>query len=71
MTMVVDASVALKWYVREEDSERALALLDSAERFHAPLVTTDSKLIAKAKGTPFAERTLDLIDFGGRGGAQP
>jgi predicted nucleic acid-binding protein len=36
MTIVVDASVALKWYLKEEDSEAALALLDSAERLIAP-----------------------------------
>jgi predicted nucleic acid-binding protein len=36
MTVVVDASVALKWYVQEEDSERALALLASGERLIAP-----------------------------------
>jgi predicted nucleic acid-binding protein len=36
MTVVVDASVALKWYVQEEDSEGALALLASGERLIAP-----------------------------------
>jgi predicted nucleic acid-binding protein len=36
MTIVVDASVALKWYLSEEDSEAALALLDSGERLIAP-----------------------------------
>jgi predicted nucleic acid-binding protein len=36
MTIVVDASVALKWYIDEEDSEAALALLDSGERLIAP-----------------------------------
>jgi predicted nucleic acid-binding protein len=36
MTIVVDASVALKWYLNEEDSERALALLTSGERLIAP-----------------------------------
>jgi predicted nucleic acid-binding protein len=36
MTVVVDASVALKWYVQEEDSESALALLASGERLIAP-----------------------------------
>ena len=29
MTVVVDASVALKWYVSEDGSEAALALLES------------------------------------------
>jgi predicted nucleic acid-binding protein len=36
MTMVVDASVALKWYLDEDDSEQALALLVSDERLIAP-----------------------------------
>lgn len=36
MTVVVDASVALKWYLNEEDSEQALALLASDERLIAP-----------------------------------
>lgn len=36
MTLVVDASVALKWYVSEADSEQALALLESGERLIAP-----------------------------------
>ena len=36
MTTVVDASVALKWYLREDDSEQALALLGSGERLVAP-----------------------------------
>ena len=36
MTTVVDASVALKWYLREDDSEAALALLASGERLTAP-----------------------------------
>ena len=36
MTVVVDASVALKWYVAEDDSNVALALLNSGERLIAP-----------------------------------
>jgi predicted nucleic acid-binding protein len=36
MTIVVDASVALKWYLNEDDSERALALLVADERLIAP-----------------------------------
>ena len=36
MTVVVDASVALKWYIDEDDSEAALALLESGERLIAP-----------------------------------
>jgi predicted nucleic acid-binding protein len=36
MTLVVDASVALKWYQREPDSDAALVLLESDERMVAP-----------------------------------
>jgi predicted nucleic acid-binding protein len=36
MTLVVDASVAVKWFVPENDSDRAAALLASPEVFHAP-----------------------------------
>lgn len=34
--LVVDASVAIKWYVREEDSEIAHRILVSPPRLHAP-----------------------------------
>lgn len=36
MTVVVDASVALKWYWSEPDSKAALALLNSDDRMVAP-----------------------------------
>lgn len=38
MTIVVDASVALKWYLSEDDSDAALALLTSGERLIAPVL---------------------------------
>lgn len=42
MTIVVDASVTLKWYWSEPDSEAALVLLDSDERLIAPdLITAE------------------------------
>lgn len=42
MTIVVDASVALKWYWSEQDSEAALALLAADERLIAPdLITAE------------------------------
>jgi predicted nucleic acid-binding protein len=141
MTIVVDAGVALKWYLSEDDSEAALALLDSGERLiapdlivaelcsgawrllsrgelrieqlaiiargtpdvfsslhgsaslaaraaaialeldhpvydcfylalsetqNAPLVTADRRLILKAKGTPFAQRTVHLSETADR-----
>jgi predicted nucleic acid-binding protein len=36
VTLVVDASVALKWFLQEEGSDRAAALLDTAELLIAP-----------------------------------
>jgi len=36
VTIVVDASVALKWYQREPDSEAALVLMNSDDRMIAP-----------------------------------
>jgi len=36
LTLVVDASVALKWFFREEGSDRAAALFDSTETLIAP-----------------------------------
>jgi predicted nucleic acid-binding protein len=36
MTVVVDASVALKWFVKEENTTVAVALLTAGERAIAP-----------------------------------
>ena len=36
MSFVVDASVAIKWFVKEELHELALDVLDARERIHAP-----------------------------------
>ena len=36
MTIIVDLSVALKWYVAEDGSDLALAILDSADILAAP-----------------------------------
>lgn len=36
MPLVIDASVAVKWLVTEEESEAADRLLDSGEDLHAP-----------------------------------
>ncbi len=36
MILIVDASVAVKWFVREELHEQALALLEKADLFEAP-----------------------------------
>jgi len=45
--LVVDASVALKWFVREDDADAALRVLDERHRLHAPdflLLEVDSVL---------------------------
>ena len=36
MTLVLDASAVVKWFAREDGTERALMLLDSGEAFLAP-----------------------------------
>lgn len=36
MRFVVDASVAVKWFVPEDDDESALKLLDPSNELHAP-----------------------------------
>ena len=36
MELVVDASVAVKWFVEEEDSERASLLLTGSDQLHCP-----------------------------------
>ncbi len=36
MSLVVDASVAVKWYVEEDLSDEAVAILDRGERLFAP-----------------------------------
>lgn len=50
MIIVVDASVAIKWFVREELHEQALLLLDHAEQLQAPdLIVTEVTNIAWKK----------------------
>lgn len=42
MAMIVDASVAFKWFVPESDSDAALALFETTEPLYAPdLVLTE------------------------------
>jgi predicted nucleic acid-binding protein len=36
LTLIVDASVGLKWFSDENDSDQALALLETSERLIAP-----------------------------------
>ena len=50
MTYVVDASVAVKWFVRENLHEEALGLLDRSESLAAPdLIVTEATNIALKK----------------------
>ncbi len=50
MTYVIDASVAVKWFVRENLHEEALALLDHRERLAAPdLIVSEVANIAWKK----------------------
>ena len=37
MTLVIDASVVVKWFLPEGDTEAALRLRNSDERFIAPI----------------------------------
>ena len=49
MTVVVDASIALKWFVNETGRERALRVLDAPER-HAPdLIVAEAGNVAWKK----------------------
>jgi predicted nucleic acid-binding protein len=42
MAMIVDASVAFKWFVPEPESDRALALFETTEALYAPdLILTE------------------------------
>lgn len=61
MTLVIDASVAVKWLVPEPDNERALALYDRASgQMHAPdllLVEVAGAVVRRAN-----ERLIDLSE---------
>lgn len=58
MTLVVDASVALKWYVPEEDDDLAAGLLHSGEELIAPQIVVAEvanaswRLVRKGEITP-------------------
>ena len=49
--LVVDASVAIKWFVDEEDSDDARSLLAAGHRFYAP------RLMAVELGNALREKT--------------
>lgn len=36
--IVVDASVAVKWFLKEEHSEESLAILETDRKLHAPII---------------------------------
>jgi predicted nucleic acid-binding protein len=49
MTLVVDANVAIKWFVLQQGS--------------APLVTADKKLINRLASTQYASNVIHLSDW--------
>jgi len=62
MKVVVDASVAIKWFVREPGHEQALALLAPGVERHAPdLVIAETASIAWKKRT-IGEITIDQAE---------
>lgn len=66
MTLVLDASVALKWYVTEDDSTEALRLLDGRHRLIAPeLVVTEVANIVwrlSRKQIMSSQRSIEIIE---------
>jgi len=66
MPRVIDASVVIKWYVIEHDSQEAITLLDSEESFLAPdlLFAECASIVAKLvrRGTMTTTRALDIVN---------
>ena len=61
MTLVVDASVALKWFVDEDGSPRAVSLLSSGEPMIAPdLVVAE---VCNAAWKSLRRREIDAAQF--------
>ena|SRR5919106_523431 len=61
MTLVIDASVAFKWFVQEEGTERALVLLERDEPVVAPdLVVAE---VANAAWKSLRRRELSTLQF--------
>ncbi|MDY6798462.1 MAG: type II toxin-antitoxin system VapC family toxin [Pseudomonadota bacterium] len=57
---VIDASFAIKWFLPEEGSDKALSILEDMERFFIPdlfLIETDSIVTKKVR-----RRELDLSE---------
>jgi len=65
MALVIDASVVIKWYVTENDSDAATALLDAEQNFLAPdlLFAECASILAKLvrRGAMTTQRSLEII----------
>jgi predicted nucleic acid-binding protein len=65
MAYVIDASVVIKWYVAESDSDAATALLDAEESFLAPdlLFVECASILAKLvrRGTMTIAKALEVV----------
>ena len=69
MTLVIDSSVAVKWFVVEADQEQALAILDQDEELVAPdllLAEVANSLWRKARGGQITQEqvTKALTELG-------
>lgn len=62
MALVVDASVAVKWLVVEEDSDDALGLVDGGEELHAPRL-----LVSEVANAVWRKVRLGEVDRGAAG----
>jgi predicted nucleic acid-binding protein len=70
MTLVVDASVAARWFLTLEKSEVAVEILNSGERLIAPelvlVETTNAAWKAKAFGGVALETVSDFVEKSAR-----
>ncbi|MDX1484877.1 MAG: type II toxin-antitoxin system VapC family toxin [Alphaproteobacteria bacterium] len=62
MTLVVDAAVAVKWFVREAGHDAAFALLDGTEALHAPDLILAEAAEAVRRKRRRGEITVDQVD---------
>jgi predicted nucleic acid-binding protein len=61
MTLVVDASVAFKWFAQEDGTDRALALLERGEPIVAPdLIVAE---VCNAAWKSLRRRELSALQF--------
>lgn len=62
MPLVIDASVAFKWFVPEPDDDRALALLDHADALIAPdLIFTEIASAMWVRLRPLADGSMAAL----------